>query len=272
MPDERRQRRCSDPAAACPLCRGLRSAGRGGLPQSVQPLVQALPEELAAEDDDQRPADRFRRSRALDHRRRRPELAGLDPLRFPPPGADDPRQHGRADVAAGAARARLDAELSFHRHAVPRLSRLASIRHRADHVPDACWSGGSSLSGLGGWLIGWLAMRFDRCAARVRRRRRRRRRRSSASGCCVRWPTSSSWCRSTAIGRICWNMRAASRPAGTAASRPARIASSRSREPTPPTRSSWSATAAAASPRRPWWRARSSSIPISAATARASCC
>ena len=45
---ERRQRRCSDPAAACPLCRGLRSAGRRGLPQPVQPLVQALPEELAA--------------------------------------------------------------------------------------------------------------------------------------------------------------------------------------------------------------------------------
>ena len=103
-----------------------------------------------------------------------------------------------------------------------------------------------ALAGLGGWLIGWLAMRLSSgplafgvivgVVAAL----------DLLSGCCGRWPTSSSWCRSTAIGRICWNTRAASRPAGTAASRPARIALSRSREPTPPTRSSWSATAAAA--------------------------
>ena len=65
------QREDADPAAARPLRRGLRPAGRRGLPQSVQALVQALPEELAAADDDRRSADRFRRFRALGHRRRR---------------------------------------------------------------------------------------------------------------------------------------------------------------------------------------------------------
>ena len=147
-----------------------------------------------------------------------------------------------------------------------------SIRPRADDVPDRCWSGGSSLSGSGRMADRMAGDAVYRRAARVRRRRRR----IVAALVCFRLlrPLAdiSSWCRSTAIGRICWNTRAASRPAGIAASRPARSALSRSREPTPPTRSSWSATAAAASPRRPWWRARLSLIPISAVTARASCC
>ena len=271
MPTNDGRRRCFDPAAACPLRRGLRSAGRGGLPQSVQPLVPALPEELAAAGEDRRLADRFRRSRALDHRRRGPELAGRDPLRFPAPGADDPRQHGGADVAAGAARARLDAELSVHRHAVPHLSRLASIRPRADDVPDAAGLVARALRPRR--MADRVAGDAVRSAGRWRWRRRRHRGGDrSASSCCVRWPTACSWCRSTAIGRISWNMRAASPRASIARSRPARGAWSRSRAPTRPTRSSWSATAAAASSRRRWWRARSSSIPISAATARASCC
>ena len=68
------------------------------------------------------------------------------------------------------------------------------------------------------WLVGFRVGRMAdrlagdglcRRAARVRRHRRHRRRRSSASSCCVRWPIASSWCRSTAIGRICWNTRAA---------------------------------------------------------------
>ncbi len=216
-------------------------------------------------------ADRFRRSRALDHRRQRPELAGRDPLRFPAPGADDPRQHGGADVAAGAARARLGAELSLHRHAVSHLPRLASIRPGADGVPaDADLVARAC-------RLGWLADRVagdaaDRWAARVRRW-------SSASrGAGLLQAAASAGrqavrrCRSTATGRICWNMRAASRRAGIAASRPARIVSSRSRKPTRPTRSSWSATSGGGVTAPALWRARWSSIPSSAVTARALCC
>ena len=127
------------------------------------------------------------------------------------------------------------------------------------------------LSGLGGWLIGWLAMRFAGAplalgvVAGV-----------AAALVCFRllrpladqlfvvqinshWPYLLEYARGEPS---CWD-----RCIEAGARRLVEIA-----RPTTPTRSSWSATAAAASPRRRWWRARWSSIRISAATARASCC
>ena len=64
-----------------------------------------------------------------------------------------------------------------------------SVRPRADARSRCCWSGGSSLSGLGGWLIALAGDAVCRRAARVRRRRRHRGGARSASSCCVRWPT-----------------------------------------------------------------------------------
>ena len=68
-------------------------------------------------------------------------------------------EHGRADVAAGAARARLGAELSVHRtmFRIYRASPQYGLALTTFQMMLVWWL---VLSGLGGWLIGWLAVRF----------------------------------------------------------------------------------------------------------------